>query len=661
MKELVKPKRGLGQAATRKRRQAQEDIQQRIKNRHDANKEAARLEIERMKKRVKQETAIDPSAWGKALLRTVVANQAGLLRAWGYLQSTSFAVDDSAVQVNAWTDFEQIRVEWPLAEVPNRLDRTATLTTVVEMKGFMQHEMGHIRLTTAWPVVLEKAVFPSRYVGDEKAMQTCWNLMEDQRMESGVVALVPRIKHYFGPMVFNKLVKHAGEQAWLMLAGREYVEVDILKQAAGLFDGFCNNIGISNGAQQWDDIMTAYKAADTHQKIMDTVAEGLDFIRAIGAKMPENLDDHDKMKQGTAQPGDTARQGRGGSLADLFRKPEGQGEDAGGDAAPNGGRDKYGEQSKKDPFKSDGSRATEQWGTVGQSNGGEGDELWSDQNLINMLKNASEEYTSLARNHADVKEMARSANDFHALGGLNEYEGTGEGMIPELVQRSQLTARGIQEALESFVTQNMPTWHTHMETGVLDALAYRTREVGSRTYRRFLDDKGNDGLDVHVSMLADVSYSMAGGPILALSEAIYGCALACQAVGIGSTFTLWSSGNANYRIWADGNITPSVWPAMGGTDPTIALDDLATHNEEKATNHLVIIFTDGQWAHGFPSLRRWQADGRTIVLVRYGTHDGPMQKDMGADAHININDVAKLPQQLTNALLDVLSSKGGDW
>ena len=145
--------------------------------------------------------------------------------------------------------------------------------------------------------------------------------------------------------------------------------------------------------------------------------------------------------------------------------------------------------------------------------------------------------------------------------------------------------------------------------------------------------------------------------MIALSEALYATGLACQALGIGATYVLWSTPPSNFRVWSDGNVTPSVWPSLGGTDPTLALDDLSTHNPEGAANHLVIIFTDGQWSIGFPSLTRWGAADRTMILVRYGSYDGPMQQDMGADKHININDVRKLPDQLTNALLDVLGQK----
>jgi hypothetical protein len=147
----------------------------------------------------------------------------------------------------------------------------------------------------------------------------------------------------------------------------------------------------------------------------------------------------------------------------------------------------------------------------------------------------------------------------------------------------------------------------------------------------------------------------------ALSESLYATATACDKLGIGATFTLWSSDRQNYRVWSDGNVTPDLFPAMGGTDPTKALDDLDTNNPEEADQHLVLIFTGGAWSMNFPSIQRWAKPGRTFVLVRYGAYDGAMQKDMGADQHIQINAVNQLPEELTKALVNALADATGGW
>jgi hypothetical protein len=706
--KTVKPKRGLGQAITRRRRQAAEEIRDARTNRIDRERAAARAEIERALAAAKNRAKTDTTAWGQALLRAVVANQTAVMRAWGLRQSVSFAVNQGA-NVVAWTDFQQVRVEWPVKSLPARLDRIGTLDIVARMKGVMQHEAGHCRFSTPWPTLVEATGIPAKHRGHDSQLKTMCNVLEDQRMETRVVQTVPRIANYFGTMVINIVIGQGDEamdQSWLLLAGREYLPFNLLSKSYMAFDEFCMLAGVANGAATWYNLVDAYKTATTYQQLMTAISDAYDFLLMVKAQMPKEMDDHNRQQrggQGTPEQGacgggslldqltEKAEQGKGdgmgSDMGEAGDKPgkgkgkgkgEGDGEEGDGEGTGKAKSDKegkgksadrqeYGEEYTGPKHKSDGTRSDDLFGSEGQANGGEGDEEWADQDVINQADTLSEAFAEASkalsediRSHADVREMAATANTFKDTEGLPEYPGTGEAMSSELVERSMETARGVEQALNNFLTQNEPSWHSRQDRGVVEALAYRTKEPGDRNFRRHLEDHGLQGLDVHVSMICDVSYSMSGGPIVALSEALYATALACGNLGIESTFTLWSSGDANYRVWGDGHPTASVWPAMGGTDPTAALDDLETHNQEEAENHLVIIFTDGQWAHNFPSLTRWGAPNRTIVLVRYGAYDGAIQTDMGADRHIAINDIRQLPHQLTNSLIDVLSGRDGN-
>ena len=164
---------------------------------------------------------------------------------------------------------------------------------------------------------------------------------------------------------------------------------------------------------------------------------------------------------------------------------------------------------------------------------------------------------------------------------------------------------------------------------------------------------GTSGTRIDLTNCLDVSVSMGGDPMLALSEAVYATALACQNLGIGASFTLWSSDGQNHRIWSDGAPQPQVWPTLGGTDPTEALNDLDNHNEESATQHLVIVFTDGEWNDGF-DLQQWARPNRHIVLVRYTTGYSGTEA-YGADEVAEIKQVEQLPDELTRALRGVLN------
>ena len=676
-----KPKRGLGSAVTRRRRLQAEALDNDVANARERAREAARQEMARIINRQKEDGSLANTRWQQNLLRSVVGNQTAVLRAYGHKQSVQCDLNLNAQNVVAWTDFQRINVTWPECLMPDRLNTMAVLDTTAQMKGVMQHEMGHVRFTTPWPTVCADAPIPAKYVAVAGLIQKCWNMLEDERMECLVVESVPRIANYFGTMVANVVlggdkVELPIEQTWLMLAGRTYLPLNVLQISATTFDAFCAQQGVKDGARRWEKLVNNYKAATSTKQIMEAVCEAYDFIQEVRATLPEIK--HVDPRGDGADPKDTGR--KQGSILDMFdekpkppKKSKGKGDGQPGPSQPGPSQPAPG-KGEKDGDEGEGKGKGDKDGEgedegdeegdepgKGQSDTGDGSETpTQEQTLRDALSEMTDQFKSTMRGDKDVQSMARDANLKADHDGLQEYDGrNAQEMSPELQERARHTSLGIQSALNSFVTTSSPIWQTRKEMGVIDALHYRTKNPGDRDFRRHLEDKGNIGLDVHVSMLCDVSGSMNGAPMQALSEALFATGLACNALGIGATYTLWSSPGQDWRVWQDGNPTPTLWPSMGGTDPTVALDDLDTHNKEEAANHLVIIFTDGAWSGSFPSLQRWAASGRTFVLVRYGRYDGEMQKDMGADSHIGISDVADLPGQLTKSLIDVLSDGGG--
>jgi hypothetical protein len=253
-------------------------------------------------------------------------------------------------------------------------------------------------------------------------------------------------------------------------------------------------------------------------------------------------------------------------------------------------------------------------------------------------------------------EIIRDEDRFDRNGGhgtLSDATFSCPDMPADSIVRAERTSVGMEQALSDFVTASQPVWLSHQERGIIDPIAFRTKSVGDRDYHRAMSGEAASGLDLHVSMLCDVSVSMQGSPMLALSEALYATALACQRLNVGATFSLWSDASSNCRIWSDGNVTPSHWETLGGTDPTLALDDVHDHNPEGATNHLVLVFTDGDWGSADQyNLQNWSAPGRHIVLVRYGARYAP---HYGADDVVDISDIDQLPMELTRAIQRILS------
>lgn len=700
--DQFKPKRGLGQAITRQRRRAAQKAREEAERRNEAAKEAARQEVLRAMNGKKQEDKNRQQRFANALMNTVAVNQTAVLRAWGY-QHPVYAKVSTVPHLVAWTDFKQVHCEWPVEKFPSIDSPIAVADTIAQMKGAFQHEFGHIRFTTPYDKIVSH-----HKTGEDRDYHThrgqmlhkCWNMLEDMRMESLVVEAVPRISTYFGTMVANVILEHAKmDQSWLMLAGRTYLPGNVLKQSFDLFQQWGDDHGITDAAVTWFELVENYKAANTEAKLAKAVREALDFIDMINATIPDVPGDHSRHSGPGNDPGKNARKPKG-DISDMFRKQdpkegEGEGKDGQGEGTQDGssksgkpkkgddGEDGDGEGRGGGRDSNDGDKSDEYNESLvgdadpddvfdgevtdekhdGQSNRGEAGKMRQteqDPDLESALKDMVTDYKQTMRADKDVLSMQWQAQEAVDVEGLPEFStDSGRGTTPmsdKAVQKSLAVAGGIKEALNTFVSESAPFWANRQEEGVIDPLAYRTKNVGDKDFRRRLFNEANQGLDVHVSLLCDVSYSMNGTAMTALSEALYATAVACDELGIGRTFVLWSSGSENYRVLTDREAEPVIFPAMGATDPTKALDDLATHNKEVATNHLVMVFTDGEWGYDFPSLQRWSVEGRKFVYVLYSPYiKGEVDNKYHADSAIGIRDISEIPHKLTMAIADILS------
>jgi hypothetical protein len=215
------------------------------------------------------------------------------------------------------------------------------------------------------------------------------------------------------------------------------------------------------------------------------------------------------------------------------------------------------------------------------------------------------------------------------------------------VAAARVLSHDIRDALEVFRTEKSPVWARHQEHGYLDALAYRTREPGARTYHRQPQQWDTNGLGLHVSFLADRSGSMATD-MEVLSQTLWAVKTACDAMDIPSTMVLWAESHQTVRVM-EHDTTPLVYSGRGGTDPLMALNDLDTHVTDDELHHLVFVFTDGDWAT-VSSLTEWRHPDRTFVIIGLKCEDAIADKD--ADIVIPITSIVQLGAVVKHVLAD---------
>jgi hypothetical protein len=298
-----KPKRGVGSVITRRRRMLAEQMQRRELGRLDEQRERARSVVYELKYR--HQYLNDPvytfrKNAARHAINVLTADHKAFLAAAGHGDiKLSVVLSDGAAQhpntrtkdetkAVAWTDFSKIVVRVPSPPVTQSLKEF-----VVEVRGILHHEAGHVRFTTPLPDLHQSAVEQSPELDRVPLVKLhkVWNTLEDQRMEAAVVRATPRIKNYFVPMVLNvvlgegkdgptastSIVENLGP--WMSLAGRSYMPDGIRAKARESFDEHGVQYGVTAG--EWFAIVSRYMSATDSVAMMTAVLDAHDFLSRI--------------------------------------------------------------------------------------------------------------------------------------------------------------------------------------------------------------------------------------------------------------------------------------------------------------------------------------------------------------------------------------------
>jgi hypothetical protein len=633
----IKPKRGLGEEVTRQRRKEADRIRRETASRERRQRDEARSALARSRR---ESTVADK--WKHSVLSATVSAQRAVMHSYGI----DVLIDADVTYGNSFrasTDMST-RINISIGEdyfPPETAQGNEIVDMIAKIKGMFQHELGHIRFTRPWGNVRNNADAPDTI--PTSYLQHDWNILEDQRMESAVVADVPRLASYFTKMVVTFLlgddVSHGRndrqmKQSWLLLAGRQYLPREVRELSRQMFA----NAYAPELATTWLEIVNEYKRATTDQELMDAVVKAYTFRKVLEDTFNEVID-----------AGETT----GHSVWDTNDNDADAGATEAEDEPQDDAQDE--QSAPADDESDDESEASDKPANDSEADDSDDDGDDSQPSDIDTLRDLLDDVGKTAgsamREDRELHDIVKHANSIATDASLPPMTSQGKDFDEATLAKAESIAVGVEDALNDFFTASQPAWHSHQENGVIEPLIYRTKSVGDMAYRRDMEGEVNEGLDVHVSILADASVSMNDDGMHALSVAMYSTALACDRLGIGSTYTLWSSREMTHSVWNDGDYQPVVWPTLGSTDPTKALDDLVTHNREGASNHLVIVFTDGEWMDNFPGLQCWSEPDRHILLVKYGVRS---PSTLGSDAMCNVTEIEQLPNVMAEAIATLI-------
>lgn len=607
--------------------------------------------------------------WHRCLFDAVVANQLAVAASYGLSPSVNAMLTTSPTPTCS-TDFKDIKLFWPLGMLPaspTMFDEAVQAAAMI--RGAFAHELGHIRYSiplhelinlTTVPLPPDCASRRGDPLLDDEGMPLCqsngevrtsarsavrvtvngvafqqaWNMLEDQRMEAAVVREVPRISNYLTLLIMRLFTdaRNAPESAgqWYTLTcGRSYLPEHFVQVTESVYSPGENQVAMG-GAAYFKGIVERYKQATDLNDMLSCVLMAYEYLQADPvATSWLGVDDHKPpLSYSSAQP----------------MSEEEASEIAQDSASPNGGA------GDADTAEDSTTPGDEDSTTPSDSHAGVG----TDQSPHEMAKEIEQQLLGDASHDVDLRELVKEAVVNNDSMVCLPYSGECSPMTDVQVATSKQLSVGVQRTLSDFVVANSPHWQKLQDEGYIDPLAYRTKAVGQRNFRRNMSGSAVLDLDMHVSVLADISGSM-GSAVTDLSMACYGISDACVALNVPHTMLLWS--NDAQHIYQNGP-EPLVYRATGGTTPENALFTIDRHNATNAKDHLTLILTDGLWDESTPRLTNWAAPGRHIVLVTYRmSHMLAAVSNYGADAVFNIDELMELPAKLTDSMRYLLGSR----
>lgn len=631
--------------------------------------------------------------------------------------------DKGATSPMAYTDGEKIVVRYPLPSADDGTGNTVYLNDieslkrlVSEVKALQYHELGHLLFSQHinWMMAdcgygnnewLKK--YPTLPQETATSVRRSWNILEDQRMETALVAESPYLARYLTYLGVNWILNEANwstesqgtldrtaEKAiacqYLLVVNRRFLPIELRRKARNNFNTY---FGDPATLQAEEAIRDYCKATSVEDKVV-AVIKFHQLLKALDITPPQ-LDDHtghprngkrpikDSADSAEDQDEDGKEITKGKSKDKTEPKDDAKGDDkseGSGSGDPHEGDDDDDAQDGEGSSKGEGDEGEgddEGSSSDGEANddGGEGEgeggagngnpdnekpqqddtEAGSSEDDTNSdLKDLLEKIENEILNDSDIEDTVRAINEDFNRGDLQQLapELSGTTMDDAHVIRARDIAYRLSTAFDSASSSALPIWEEGHREGVINAFRYRTRNAGDNEYRRTLTSTGNTGLDIAVTLMLDTSGSMSRvGQELGVSG--FAVKEACDQVGIDCTVVTFDS--VSQELWRaiDRHVEPVALHPSGGTDPEGAFKVLDTHREEQKY-HLVIILTDGVWS-GDTKCHNYASDGRVFLGVAFGAEVDPAYLiNVGCNQVVSIDSIEQLPEVVRNFLLNFL-------
>jgi hypothetical protein len=483
---------------------------------------------------------------------------------------------------------------------------------VASIKGLTLHEIGHILLSPRVGNDFRDWVIQS-------GMHRAWNALEDQRIESMLVASYPSTRDWYNATITQYLLteQEGWSVAFPLIHGRKYLDKGVRRLVRDLYVN-------QHDVRELSDIIDKFRTlnmsdADDAERAKELVEAYHELTKNVGITNP-NGHDHRSPEEGESnvksRPWNRTKQEQvkeqleSEPYDDLDNIEDMDDPDGcvmgGDDLEPSGqsGTDTNSpdDSSTDDPANGEGATPTDASGTQSDASGNEGEGNGKNAGDLALEKELERRLTK------QVDEIFERLDDALTK-DINLYNGDvlleGE-ILPEPDTYSRTSTRSVSGdvavgsdqfayELQRLRAEHDPAWVRRTSNGRLDPVRW---ERGCEIDEAFDQFKSGNALatDIEAVILLDVSGSMATDEHKA-HESMWAIKRALDSVNADTSVITYS--DASYTLYSKnervGNDMKFIGN-QGGTNPTKALQyaygELA--NSTRAIK-LLIIITDGAW------------------------------------------------------------------
>lgn len=483
---------------------------------------------------------------------------------------------------------------------------------VVRANGINWHEYGHAMFT---PVVYpySKLGIAIRNVGGDEA----FNILEDQRIESMLVALYPNMRHYLTAAFVEIIMKRTEQDqhgrpitpdhsmTYLLSHGRRFLGDDVRDAIRGLF-------GSPELLADFDDVIDRFRLLNLNNEVdQDKAAVLIDRWLDLMKRLPQqqqrkaqqNADaqQHSKAKVTVIDRGQEANPDK--ELSEKAQEGVENGDDdrSNIDEAKSSGQQGSGEDDSADQEDSDsddGGESEQQNWRSGHGKGagtGKGETDHGDPELNEAIAGVLNEIMRDPEVQADLKASRQAMNGLPPKEEITSRIRT--------VQKEDTDAAGLARRIgrkfEQIVEDQDPGWDRRVSSGRMNV----QRVMSSQKYDPdTMFDQWNEGnadaASVEGGLLLDMSGSMSYHAS-SLSRSAWIIKSAFDRIK--SPLTVYAFESGTHVVYeATDKAQPGMFPAIspqGGTVPHTGIVELGRRLfVSKRKKKIFIVMTDGEWS-----------------------------------------------------------------